>query len=76
MQLLIREAMNMAYLLITLCSHRQHQLMMPKNHQWATQPLCAHDSTCTTKREDLTESTDVVPAKDSLKVKLENFSQL
>ena len=51
-------------------------MMMLKNHQWATQSLRAHNNTCTTKREDLTESTGVVPAKYPLKVKLELFATL
>ena len=58
---------------VTVISHRQRQLMMPKNHQWATQSLHACNNTCTIKKKDLTESTGVVLAKYPLKVKLESF---
>jgi len=38
-------------------------MMMPKNHQWATQSSHAWNNTCTIIREDLTKSTTVVSAK-------------
>ena len=47
-----------------------------KNHQWATQSSYARNNTCTIKREDLTESADVVSAKYPPKVKLELFTTL
>ena len=47
-----------------------------KNHQWATQSSHTRSKTCATKREYLTESTGVVPAKYPPKVKLKIFSQL
>ena len=51
-------------------------LMMPKNHQWATQSLHAWNDTCIIKRQDLIESTGVVLAKYLPKVKLESFTTL
>ena len=46
-----------------------------KYHQWATWSSHARNDVCTAKREDLNESTGVVPAKYPPKVKLE-LSQL
>ena len=51
MQLFVQEAF--VWLTSRCLSHRWRQLMMPKNHQWATRPLHAQNNTCTTKREDL-----------------------
>ena len=47
-----------------------------KNHQWTTQSLHARNDTYTIKRENLTESTGLVPAKYPLKVKLELLTTL
>ena len=47
-----------------------------KYHQWVAQHLHTQNSTCTISKEDLIESTSVVPAKYSPNVKLELFSQL
>ena len=41
----------------------KYYMMMPKNHQLATQSLHARNNTCITKKKDLTENTGVVPAK-------------
>ena len=51
-------------------------VMMPKNHQWATQSLHVQNNTCTTKRDDLTESIGVMSAKYPSKVKLELLTTL
>ena len=52
-------------------------LMMLENQQWATRQTRDHNDTCTTqKREDLTESTRVVPAEYPPKVKLELLTTL
>ena len=51
--------------------------MMLENQQWATRQTRDHNDTCTTqKREDLTESTGVVPAEYPPKVKLELLTTL
>ena len=47
-----------------------------KYHQWATRYVHIRNNTCIIKKEDLAESTGVVPAKYPPKVKLELFSQL
>ena len=41
----------------------KYYMMMPKNHQLATQSLHARNNTCITKKKDLTENTGVVLAK-------------
>ena len=51
----------------------KYYMMMPKNHQLATQSLHARNNTFITKRKNLTKNTSVVPAKYSSKVKLEYF---
>ena len=57
--------------------HRQRQLMMLENQQWATWQTHDHNNTYTTqKREDLTESTGVMPAEYPPKVKLELLTTL
>ena len=50
--------------------------MKSKNHQWATQPLHAQNNICATKKEDLIESTSMVSARYSSKVKLELLTTL
>ena len=47
-----------------------------KSHQWATRYSHTRNSTCTIKREDLTESTVVVSIKYPSKVKLELLTTL
>ena len=61
-------------------SHRRHQLMLPKYHRWATRysqlKIAPTQLKKKKKKEDLTESTSVVPTKYPLNVKLELFTTL
>ena len=60
--------------LTSYLSHRRCQIMMPKIVSKPHSPHVLYTKTCTTKKKkNPTKSTDVVPAKDPPKVKLENF---
>ena len=77
MQLFIREAFAMTYKSTTKSFPTDDvNWWCRKSHQWATRYSHTRNSTCTIKREDLTESTGVVPAKYSPKVKLELLTTL
>ena len=75
MQLLVWEAFVMAYKSHAFPADGANWWCC-KYHQWATRSSHARNDTYTTKREDLTESTGVVPVEYSSKVMLELFSQL
>ena len=77
MQLFVHEAFSMTYKSTTKPIPTDNaNWWFRKSHQWAIQHLHTRNSTCTIKREDLTENTSVVPAKYPLKVKLELLTTL
>ena len=75
MQLSVWEAVNMAYLLIAFpqTAPTDNAEKSPVSHMVL---MCSKQYLHNTKREDLIKSTDVVPAKYLLKVKLELFTTL
>ena len=77
MQLFVREAFAMNYKSTTKpIPTNGANWWCRKSHQWATRFLHTQNSTYTIKREDLTKSTSVVPAKYPPKVKLELLTTL
>ena len=61
---------------VTNASYRWHQPMMPKIVNKSHNPHVLKTTPAKQKQRRPWESISVVPTKNSLKVKLENFSQL